>query len=111
MRYWVGLTDIDWYRYLAAQVDLDEVDFWQPSARMPVNLPGAWFLFKLHARDGGWIVGGGYYRHFTQLPARIAWDTFETRNGAPTFEVMTARIRRYRRDFDVDADSIGCVAL
>ncbi len=111
MRYWVGLTDRDWFDYLYSQAPLDEVNFWQPSARKPVDLIGAPFLFKLHARDGGWIVGGGHYEYFTQLPARIAWEFFETMNGAPSFEVMASRVRRYRAGFDVDADKIGCVAL
>jgi hypothetical protein len=108
MRYWVGLTDRDWFDYLSAQTALDEVNFWQPGARRPVVLdPGAPFLFKLHARHGGAIAGGGYFAHFTALPARIAWETFGTANGAPTFAAMAARIRRYRPGFDVDADSIG----
>jgi putative restriction endonuclease len=112
MRFWVGLTDRDWYDYLSARLPLDEVNFWQPGARRPVNLPaGAPFLFKLHARDGGWIVGGGFWERFTTLPAMIAWDVFGTVNGAETFMEMESRIKRYRPTFDVHADSIGCVVL
>ena len=112
MRFWVGLTDRDWYDFLSAQGPLDEVDFWQPGARKPVNLTlGAPFLFKLHARDGGWIVGGGSWSYFTTLPARLAWDVFGTTNGSATFKDMAQRIKRYRPAFDVHADSIGCVAL
>lgn len=112
MRFWVGLTDRDWYDYVSSQGSLDEVNFWQPGARKPVSLtPGEPFLFKLHARHGSWIVGGGYWTHFTTLPATVAWDVFGTANGAPTFRDMEARIKRYRTRFDVHADSIGCVAL
>jgi hypothetical protein len=61
MRFWVGITDHDWYRFLAARPELPEVNFWQPSAgRRPVTLdPGALFLFKLHAAQGdtSWAVG------------------------------------------------------
>ena len=32
MRYWIGITDYDWYRFLASQSELSEVNFWQPSA-------------------------------------------------------------------------------
>jgi hypothetical protein len=28
----VAITDYDWYRFLLAQDDLDEVNFWTPSA-------------------------------------------------------------------------------
>lgn len=111
MRYWVGLTDRRWFEYLAAQAPLDELNFWIPSGRMPVDLVGAPFLFKLHAPDGGRIVGGGHYAHFTRLPARMAWDAFGTKNGASSFDVMAAQLRRYRAGFDVEVDQIGCVAL
>ena len=53
MRFWVGLTDWDWFNFLASRTPLDEVNFWQPSARRPVHLDiGAPFLFKLHAAKG-----------------------------------------------------------
>ncbi len=112
MRFWVGLTDRDWYEYLAAQKDVEEVNFWQPSARKPAALhDGQPFLFKLHKRHGGWVVGGGHWAHFTVLPARLAWDVFGTMNGAATFEEMARRIGRYRSGFDVHTHQIGCVAL
>jgi putative restriction endonuclease len=112
MKFWVGLTDWDWYAFLSAQPGLDEVNFWQPGARRPVRLEvGAPFLFKLHAPRGGWIVGGAYFAHFSPLPARIAWDTFGVANGAATLDQMVARIRRYRPAFDPNADQVGCMAL
>ncbi len=113
MRFWVGITDRDWYDFLAARAPLDEVNFWQPSPRRPVHLEvGAPFLFKLHAAHGGWIVGGGYVGHpFTPLPASMAWDAFGEKNGAASFAEMAARVRRYRPDFDLYADQIGCNAL
>jgi putative restriction endonuclease len=112
MKFWVGLTDWDWYEFLSAQPGLDEVNFWQPGARLPVRLEtGAPFLFKLHAPRGGWIVGGGYFAHFTTLPARLAWETFGIANGAATLEAMVGRVSRYRTGFDADANRIGCMAL
>jgi putative restriction endonuclease len=112
VRFWVGLTDREWYDFLAAQPMVEEVNFWQPGDRKPVALTdGAPFLFKLHKPQGGWIVGGGYWAHYTSLPARLAWDVFGAMNGAATFEEMEQRIRRYRPDFDVHADRVGCVAL
>jgi putative restriction endonuclease len=112
VRFWVGLTDREWFEFLAGRAPLEEVNFWQPSARLPVRLGlGAPFLFKLHAAAGGWIVGGGYFAHFTTLPASQAWSLFGETNGAVSLEEMTARVRRYRPDFDVYADQIGCCAL
>ncbi len=112
MRFWVGLTDRDWYGFLSAQGPLDEVDFWQPGARKPVNLTlGAPFLFKLHARDGGWIGGRRIMvlLHATAGTARLGRlrDHERLRN----VQGHGAANRRYRPAFDVHADSIGCVAL
>lgn len=45
---WVRVTDPDWFSFLS-RADVDEVNFWQPSARAPFARlePGAPFLFKL----------------------------------------------------------------
>ena len=114
MRYWVGITDYDWLSFLAARPELPEVNFWQPSAgRRPVTLePGALFLFKLHASHGGYIVGGGFFAHYSALPVRMTWDTFGIENGAASFEEMVTRIGRYRRtQIDIHADHVGCLVL
>jgi putative restriction endonuclease len=39
------------------------------------------------------------------------WDAYGIKNGAPDFDVMASQLKRYRPGFDVDADSIGCLAL
>ncbi|HKC26213.1 MAG TPA: hypothetical protein VKF32_15835 [Thermoanaerobaculia bacterium] len=51
MRAYVGITDLDWFRFLASRPDIDEVNFWQPSARtrFAALAPGELFLFKLHS--------------------------------------------------------------
>ncbi len=113
MKFWVGITDADWYLHLQA-VRPDEVNFWQPSAaRLPVLLnEGQPFLFKLHADRGGTIVGGGFVAHHTKLPVRLAWDAFGEKNGAATLEEMTARISRYRSaPVDPEVHEIGCYLL
>ena len=73
MRYWIGITDYDWFRFLAARPELPEVNFWQPSAgRLPVRLDeSSLFLFKLHASHGGAIVGGGFFVKYSALPVRL----------------------------------------
>jgi putative restriction endonuclease len=113
VKFWVGLTDWNWFTYLAARTPLDEVNFWQPSKRRPIRLDvGAPFVFKLHAKQGGWIVGGGFVGHpFTPLPPEMAWKAFGEKNGAASFEEMVAKLRTYRRDFDEYTDEIGCNAL
>lgn len=114
MRYWIGITDHEWYRFLASQPDLTEVNFWQPSAgRRPAALDtGTLFLFKLHAPRGGQIVGGGFFAHYSALPVRLAWETFGIENGAPTFDEMERRVGRYQhRSVDIHADQVGCVVL
>src|SRR2546426_7691741 len=114
MQAWVGVTDGDWYRYLAGRPDLDEVNFWQPGGsrefrRLTIGQP---FLFKLHYPDN-FIVGGGFFRHNTLLPATAAWEAFGDKNGAATFDEMRRRIERYRRvPADPRADyTIGCILL
>lgn len=113
MKFWVGVTDYEWYRYLSGR-KFDEVNFWQPSAgRMPVRLvAGAPFLFKLHAAQSGRIVGGGFFAKYSVFPVRFAWEAFEEKNGAATLSDMITRIARYRRRaVDADANQIGCYVL
>jgi putative restriction endonuclease len=114
MRYWIGITDHDWFQFLAAKPELAEVNFWQPSAgRRPAALePGQLFLFKLHAAQGGAIVGGGFFVKYEAMPVRWTWDAFGEENGAASFEEMVARIGRYRhKPIDVQADQVGCLVL
>ncbi|HEV2249702.1 MAG TPA: HNH endonuclease [Candidatus Limnocylindria bacterium] len=113
MKIWVAVTDRDWFRHLS-NLAPDEVNFWQPSAeRAAVTLePGAPFLFKLHAKDGGRIVGGGYFAHYTRLPVHLAWDAFGQKNGAATLVQMTTRISRYRKGpIDPESHVVGCFLL
>jgi putative restriction endonuclease len=58
--------------------------------------PGEPFLFKLHSPKN-YIVGGGFFSHFTILPISFAWNTFGSKNGAQNEREMRARIARYRR--------------
>lgn len=46
---YVGITDYDWFRFLSAQPNIDEVNFWQPGGRVNFKAlkPGELFLFKL----------------------------------------------------------------
>ena len=111
MKVWVGVTDRDWYNFLALQRP-DEVNFWQPSGTRTFRVlqPGEPFLFKLHSPDN-FIVGGGYFVRFSALPASLAWDAFGRKNGVDSFEILLKRIRKYRRS-DAELDPmIGCNVL
>ena len=50
---YLALTDPDWYRYLAARPNLDEVNFWQPHGGRAFRAlqPGDPFIFKLRAPE------------------------------------------------------------
>ena len=59
MRFSVGVTDNDWFHFLAERQP-DEVSFWRPSAAQTFQAvqPGAPFLFKLH-QPQNFVAGGG----------------------------------------------------
>jgi putative restriction endonuclease len=112
-----AITDYDWFQFLAARPNLEEVNFWRPSdTRSPQQLvPGTPVIFKLRKRYEGWIVGYGVFAKHSVLPAWLAWDTFRESNGAADFAQMRDRIERLRpasgpaqRAGDY---SIGCLML
>jgi putative restriction endonuclease len=111
MKIWVGVTDKDWFQFLN-KINPDEANFWQPSGSRVFRAlqPGEPFLFKLHSPDN-FVVGGGRFVRYSALPASLAWDAFGLKNGVGSFEELTARVRRYRRD-DASIDPvIGCNVL
>jgi len=110
----LAVTDNDWFRFLRSQPDIDEVNFWQPSGRGSFRAltAGQPFLFKLHHPEN-FIVGGGFFAHFSLASAQLVWEAFGIKNGAASFEQMWNRIARYR---DVPLDprtdpDIGCIIL
>lgn len=95
----VGVTDFDWYEFLANRLDLTEVNFWQPGGRVlfKVLAPGDLFLFKLHSPNN-FIVGGGFFETSSLLPVSLAWETFGAGNGVASLQQMRERIAKYRRE-------------
>jgi putative restriction endonuclease len=114
MKAYVAVTDKEWFQHLSHDPTVDEVNFWQPSADVTFQAiqPGQLFLFKLHQPDD-YIVGGGFFSHWTKLPVSIAWDTFGTKNGASDLLEMRSRIERYRRIRPAPYEDyvIGCILL
>jgi putative restriction endonuclease len=113
---YIGLTDLEWYEFLAAEPRVDEVNFWQPHGGREFRAiaPGGLFFFKLHAPHKA-IAGFGFFERFESLPAWLAWDCFGAMNGAPDFESMVERIVRLRGEGATAARAgdfqIGCVMI
>jgi len=112
------LTDHNWFEFLRANQPFDEVNFWRPKAQgAPKIDPGTPILFKLHKPQGGRIVGFGLYARHDVVPVWLAWEAFESANGAADFAAMRAQIEDYRRKAGAAAESragdysIGCTIL
>lgn len=114
MRLYVAVTDSEWYKLHTSKSVIDEVNFWRPSpeAGFKVLSLGEPLLFKLHAPNN-YIVGGGFFAKFIQLPLRLAWETFGEGNGVRSLEEARARIAKYRRTpIQAGEDpQIGCIVL
>ena len=127
MKIYVGVTDIQWFDFLRglaasslhASEPLDEVNFWQPSpdTQFRAIQSGDLFLFKLHrsARTvrKDLIAGGGVFARYSILPVSLAWEVFDSKNGAGSFLEMRSQIIQYRRikDDSFEDFHIGCIIL
>jgi putative restriction endonuclease len=113
MKLIVAITDSDWFNTLS-ELRPDEVNFWQPSASNSFRAlsPGEPLLFKLHSPND-FVVGGGFFSHYTVLPASFAWSAFGPKNGASDENEMRRRIEKYRHVESGTAPdySIGCILL
>jgi putative restriction endonuclease len=109
---YVGVTDGDWYRFLAARPQLSEVNFWRPSGdrEFRVLAVGEPFFFKTH-KPHDRVVGGGFFSGFAPLRLSEAWALYEEANGARSLDDMRARVGRYRRTPIASGEDpmIGCV--
>ena len=111
MKIYVGVTDKDWYTQLKRDA-VDEVNFWNPGASPFRALQeNELFLFKLHYPDN-YIVGGGFFVRYTQLPPFLAWEAFESKNGTASYGELLSRIEKYRGKNRISETSqIGCTIL
>lgn len=108
---YVGVTDKDWYIQLKTEA-VDEVNFWNPGASSFRALrENELFLFKLHYPDN-YIVGGGFFVRYTQLPPFLAWEAFGRKNGTTSYGELISRIEKYRgRNNISETSQIGCTIL
>ena len=95
-RFYVGVTDTKWFRFLRDEPLLDEVNFWSPGGRKINAERGMPFLFKLKSPEN--VIGGGAFVSFVErMPIRDAWEFFGRENGAPTLEDLRLRIQANRK--------------
>jgi putative restriction endonuclease len=114
MRGYVGVTDGDWYRFLASRPALAEVNFWQPSGSRTFSVlqHGDPFLFKTHHPHNR-VVGGGFFSGFARLKLSEAWEFFGPANGVASVEEMRRRVGKYRSvPIALNDDPvIGCIFI
>jgi len=108
----ISNTDNDWFDFLAARSDLDEVNFWKPSGTaFKAISSGELFVFRLKSPRNK-IGGFGVLSESSVLPLQLAWETFQEKNGAVSYQSMRAAIAKYRLDEVIDgATAIGCRIL
>jgi hypothetical protein len=86
MRGVIAITDWDWFQFLRDQPGVAEANFWRPTdlgrPRVPAGTP---FIFNLRKKHGGGIVGFGIFAPRVIQSMWLAWDEFETKDGAATF--------------------------
>ena len=110
MKFWVGVTDNTWFNYLAAR-ELDEANFWQPSATppfkgAPIGMP---FLFKLK-KPNNHIAGGGFFVTYSTLPISLAWEIFGEKNGAASIDDLRSMLGPLSGSRGLSGE-IGCTVL
>jgi putative restriction endonuclease len=112
VNFFVGVTDNDWFDFLSRRQP-DEVNFWKPGTQSFSALSvGEPFLFKLHSPHN-FIVGGGFFRHYTRLPLSMVWKVFGEKNGAEDDRSFAENILRYvseERRHAADPE-VGCIIL
>jgi putative restriction endonuclease len=111
MRFWIGITDKDWFDFLRPRSP-DEINFWQPSGKPVASFlaAGTPFPFQLHAPHN-FVVGGEFFVRFSALPARLAWEAFGENNGATNHEALRGRVQQYREELVRGDPEIGCNIL
>lgn len=113
MKFYLGVTDTNWYNYLK-QINPEDVNFWQPGGRsvFKVIAPGAPFLFKLKAPHN--VIGGvGFFSTHSILPISMAWEIFGNRNGLESYDKFFAVIQSLRAKENSLRENpfIGCIVL
>lgn len=113
MKYYIGNTDIDWYKFLKRR-NPEDVNFWQPGGtiRFKAIGTGSPFLFKLKSPINK-IAGIGFFTSHSILPIKFAWEVFKERNGTDNFFDFHSKIKNYRNNSNrIEKNpNIGCIVL
>lgn len=114
MKFYAGVTDNEWFHFLAAR-DNEDINFWQPSGRTAFKVldEGAPFIFKLK-KPANAIGGVGFFSSHSILPLDVAWDIFEERNGVRSYLEFRNKIVNYRSDGKnsfANNPNVGCIVL
>jgi HNH endonuclease len=112
MRAYVGVTDGQWYRFLAARPELTEINFWRPGGRHAFRAlqPGEPFFFKTHY-PGNRVVGGGFFSGLVSMRVSDAWELLGPGNGANSLMELRAQISQYHSISPSEDPEIGCVLI
>lgn len=110
MKYYVGVTDNNWFRFLSER-NPEEVNFWRPKNQNDFRAigKGDLFLFKLHS-PLNFIVGGGFLLKHEFLPLAMAWSIFGPNNGLADFQSFERAILNHR-DVNQESNHLGCTVL
>jgi len=114
MEGYIANTDFGWYRFLKDR-RFDEVNFWFPSGAQLLRRiqPGAPFFFKLKKPHYA-IAGYGYFARSSAVPAWLAWESFEDKNGAPDYGSFLSRIEKYQplsKGVERGDQVVGCLMI
>lgn len=114
MHAYVANTDNDWFDFLAARPQLDEVNFWRPGKQAFRSLQrGAPFFFKLKAPRNA-IAGFGLFSNYQRMPVWQAWEVFGEANGVGSEAALRTRLGAIakRNEIALGADHhVGCITV
>ncbi len=96
VRMWLAKADPDWFDFLAAQPDLDEVNLWAPgaSAHAGAMQPGELVLFGMDSPRGT-IGGFGVLDRANDYPLSLVWEALGSKNGTASLAQLREKTRRH----------------
>ena len=113
MKFYLGVTDNEWYSFLSNRKN-EDINFWQPGGKTNFRVinEGAPFVFKLKSPMNA-IGGVGFYSSHSILPLDVAWDIFGERNGLNSYFKFREKIIAYRNSKNSfqSNPNIGCIVL
>ncbi len=113
MNMYVGITDVNWYESLKDK-KFKEICFIKPAGNINFRAlkRDELFLFKLHSPQN-FIVGGGYFLCYSNVPSFMLWDIFNDRTGALNEQELNERLKGSSGEENRDFSELntGCIVL